>query len=197
MHASLRCVGSLIVCGSIIVVVGTSPAFASDEKAPPRAVQGAGGGQQRPAAIYEGTHLAGFAQAAALPFVGVYATIGGLTLGGGIQFNYVSQGIPEPSAPPGTPSNVHTSFGLHVYGSYMVHDVLPFATGPEFTWATSVAPDAFQVNVLLPGWAFWYAPFPAPLLVGTAMNANLTFLPGGEYTLGLATPGLRLAWLFL
>jgi len=90
-------------------------------------------------------------------------------------------------------------FVLHL--EYMLVNMARFAMGPEVTYHGFVSQagsnaDAFSTNVVVPGWAFWFAPFPVPLALGTAWNLPITFQKGADPVLQTSTWQLRLCFIF-
>ncbi len=89
----------------------------------------------------------------------------------------------------------HTVFGFSLHGEYLPINHSGVAVGPELTWTTQVTPgDAFDINILAAGVAFWYAPFDVPLAVGGSWDVVMSFV--GQNDPVLATPAMRLAYLF-
>ncbi len=126
-------------------------------------------------------------------------------VGVGLQFHWNDNG-PPPAARPSTraanPPGGANKFNsnLVVAGEYMVIDKLPFALGPELTVLGSLAPDrVFTTLVFEPGIAFWYAPFRAPLVLGSAVDAEIITQNGptaAKAQVTILTPGLRLGYIF-
>jgi hypothetical protein len=89
-----------------------------------------------------------------------------------------------------------THAGLVLSLGYMVHNVFPFAMGPEADFIGSLAPKAFDDNSLRLGWAFWYAPWNIPCIIGTAAFVNLDFPPGLKSRISTVTPAVRIVFGF-
>jgi hypothetical protein len=144
-----------------------------------------------PAPLFSGTHLTSVAQASSLPYLGAYLSVEALTLGGGVNFNYESGGLLDTT---GTATRDHVALGFHLYAAYVTRNTPELAMGPELTWAASLTPGhPLTYHAFYPGWTFWYAPFNAPLLLGVGFSLNVAF-SGDDVSIGLATPGFRLAW---
>ena len=99
------------------------------------------------------------------------------------------------------PAGAHKfNSNLVLAGEYMLIDKLPFALGPELTIQGSLAPDrVFTTLVFVPGVAFWYAPFRAPLVLGSAIDAQIITQNGPnalKTQVTIVTPGLRLGYIF-
>ena len=122
-------------------------------------------------------------------------------VGVGIQFQWNLNGSADGSFSTGAnPGDKHVNANLVVAGEYMVIDKLPFALGPEITVLGSLAPDrVFTQLTFLPGVAFWYAPFRAPLVLGSAVDAEIVTFNGPlapKAQITVLTPGLRLGYIF-
>jgi hypothetical protein len=137
-------------------------------------------------------------------------------VGVGLQFAWndntsATGGLASASNPPCTaatattpsscPGGAHKfNSNLVVAGEYMIIDKLPFALGPELTILGSLAPDrVFTTLVFEPGIAFWYAPFRAPLVLGSALDAEIITQNGptaAKAQVTILTPGLRLGYIF-
>jgi len=80
---------------------------------------------------------------------------------------------------------------------YFVHDQGPFAMGPELNFISSLSPDyAGSTVVLTPMWALRYAPWKAPIAIGTGLGVGFTFTKGAQPVASLATQGLDLVYAF-
>lgn len=121
------------------------------------------------------------------PFVlGGVALDGGIIVGAGVSFGY-----------DGAAANDKTSFSLIVHGAYMLKNIANFAVGPELLVAMPFAPSAASTLTFTPGIALWYAPFSVPILFGSAIDLDITYVKdGGNVKVGLRTPGLRIGYAF-
>jgi hypothetical protein len=115
----------------------------------------------------------------------------------GLGFGYSQAGvIPAQSAVEGT-STETISFQLAASFAYMAYNTKPLAFGPEIDFEAQLAPGTpFEVSTLVPGFAIWYAPFPAPLLIGTMLGLRIGFTGYGNPTVSTDYPGVRLRWGF-
>jgi hypothetical protein len=115
----------------------------------------------------------------------------------GLGFGYNQAGV-IPSQAAATESSTETiSFQLAAYFAYMAYNTKPLAFGPEFGFEAQLGPGTpFQVATLVPGFAMWYAPFPAPLLIGTMLGLRIGFSGYGNPTVSTDYPGVRLRWGF-
>ena len=80
--------------------------------------------------------------------------------------------------------------------AYMVHNQFPFAMGPEVNFIGELAPKGLDTNVLQAGWAFWYAPWNIPAVVGTAVFVQTVFPGGGSAVVTTVTPAVRIVFGF-
>jgi hypothetical protein len=118
---------------------------------------------------------------------------GGLALNGGV---IVALGLGL--SYDGSLAKDQTSFFAVLHAEYMAVNKANYAFGPELTVILPFAPTAFNAVTLAPGFAFWYAPFSAPVLIGAALDLNMviTTTPSSAFSLGTVTPALRLAYVF-
>jgi hypothetical protein len=118
-------------------------------------------------------------------------------LGLGFGYNQAGFGANQMAAAVAD-ANVETiSFSLATYFAYMAYNTKPLAFGPELDFEAQLAPgDPFSVSVLTPGFAMWYQPFPAPLLIGTMIGLRIGFASYGNPTVSTDYPGVRLRWGF-
>lgn len=80
--------------------------------------------------------------------------------------------------------------------AFMAYDARPVAFGPEIDLEAGVAPTFFDRATLRFGFAMWYAPFDAPLYLGTLIGLRVDFATNTDPSLGTDYPGLRLRWGF-
>lgn len=115
----------------------------------------------------------------------------------GLGFGYNQAGVNGTQDPALNASVETISFSLATYFAYMAYNTKPLAFGPEIDFEARLAPgDPFTVSTLTPGFAMWYQPFPAPLLVGTMIGLRIGFQGYGNPTVGTDYPGIRLRWGF-
>ncbi len=116
---------------------------------------------------------------------------GGLFLGAGfsLDFNPNVANDGEESA------SVHTS--LILYGFYAVHNEAPVALGPELLLHANLTPgDVLSPFVIQPGFAFYVAPFDAPVLIGSALSLQIVTQRGEDPAIKTLSPALRFGWVF-
>lgn len=115
----------------------------------------------------------------------------------GLGFGYDQAGV-IPATQGATDASTETiSFQLAAYFAYMAYNTKPLAFGPEIDFEAQLAPGTpFEVSTLVPGFAVWYAPFPAPLMIGTMLGLRIGFRSYGNPTVSTDYPGVRLRWGF-
>ena len=87
--------------------------------------------------------------------------------------------------------------GAFVAAEYMVVDKFPFAMGPQAMFEAKLSPgDAFSDINIGVGLGFWYAPWNAPVAIGSALAANINVVKGAKATFSLSTPAVRLVYVF-
>jgi poly(hydroxyalkanoate) depolymerase family esterase len=80
---------------------------------------------------------------------------------------------------------------------YFIHDKAPFAMGPELNFIGSLSPNyPMTVVVVTPMWALRYAPWKAPIAIGTGLGMSLAFEKGAKPIASLATQGLDIVYAF-
>jgi poly(hydroxyalkanoate) depolymerase family esterase len=116
----------------------------------------------------------------------------------GLGFTYNGNGAPTSplTAVKGAPNNrVGSDLMLDVM--YFVHDVAPFAMGPELNFLTSLSPNyPATVIVVTPMWALRYAPWRAPIAIGTGIGMSFAFTRGAQPVASLSTQGLDIVYAF-
>jgi hypothetical protein len=89
-----------------------------------------------------------------------------------------------------------THAALVLSAAYMLHNQFPFAMGPEIDFVPQIAPSAFNTNSVSAGWAFWYAPWNIPCIIGTAAFVNFAFASGKSAVVTTVTPAVRIVFGF-
>ena len=118
------------------------------------------------------------------------------TIGLGLEYN----GNGAPASPltgiKGT-SNNHVGADLFLDVIYFVHDKAPFAMGPELNFIGSLSPNVpMTVVVVTPMWALRYAPWKAPIAIGTGVGMSMAFAKNEKPVVGIATQGLDIVYAF-
>jgi hypothetical protein len=144
------------------------------------------------APLFEGTHFGVVAAFdGASPALFVAPAINSLLMGVGFSYEHNGNGL----APGSTEKD---SALVVVTAAYMIHNQVPFAMGPEIALAATLAPgDPFDTTIVTPGWAFWYAPWKAPIAIGTALDVALTFPKSpAKAIIATTTPSVRIVFGF-
>ena len=182
MPTTFRC----CVRRSAVALVATS-LFASsalaDETAPGAAPPPPA---ERP--LFDGTHFGlGSSFGVDSPVAFLAGNTGPLLYGIGLNYKHdgnVAEGMDKDSA------------SAVLVGAYMIHNQFPFAMGPEVDFIPELAPKGFGTNVVQAGWAFWYAPWNIPAVVGSAVFVSLVFPDGGKAVVTTVTPAVRIVFGF-
>ena len=112
----------------------------------------------------------------------------------GLALGYDPTGAPVAG---GMRSDETVSFNLATSFAYMAYNTRPLAFGPEIDFEASLAPgDPFDAAHLRFGFAMWYAPFNAPVYIGTMIGLHVGFYAGGDPSVSTDYPGLRIRWGF-
>jgi hypothetical protein len=130
------------------------------------------------------------------PFLSVGITFpNGLTFAIGGALDYVSGGLPVN----GVPSADKTSFQGLLYGAYYFYNKFPVGVAAELAVVAPFAPK-YDVLTFQPGLAIYYAPFAAPIVIGTALDLQINSFRDVLKPLGTEvktlTPGVRLVYVF-
>lgn len=141
--------------------------------------------------LFEGTHFAVLAAFnGASPTLFIAPAVNSLLLGVGLAWEHNGNGLAPMSTDKDQASVVLTA-------AYMLHNQVPFAMGPEIALVATLAPGSpFDNITVVPGWAFWYAPWKAPIAIGTALDVALTFPKGGSAIIATTTPAVRIVFGF-
>ncbi len=95
------------------------------------------------------------------------------------------------------PSGSRTDALGIVHASYYLKNSANFAVGPELFVIMPFAPTAAETVTFQPGIALWYAPFSAPVLFGTALDAQVIYTKSAKTAeFKLLTPALRIGYAF-
>jgi len=191
MSAVFRCRAARINAAALVVVsiFAVSSAYAQDATPPAApAAPAAAAPMMEGRPLFSGTHF-GIATSfgADQPQLFLAANTGSVTWGIGVTgFKY-----------DGNAAGDKTTADLVLSLGYMVHNQFPFAMGPEVNFIPSLAPKAFDINVIQAGWAFWYAPFNIPAVIGTAAFVQVVIPPSpGKAVVTTVTPAVRIVFGF-
>jgi hypothetical protein len=130
------------------------------------------------------------------PFLSVGVTFpNGFTFAVGGALDYYSNGIPVN----GVPGPDKTSFQGLLYGAYYFYNKFPVGVAAELALVAPFSPK-FDVFTVQPGLAVYYAPFAAPIVIGTGLDFQINSFRDVLKPLGTEvktiTPGVRLVYVF-
>lgn len=122
----------------------------------------------------------------------------GVTLSVGLNINYDGNGLPAP-----TPMNPLArgsdkfAFSGVLYGAYYFINKFPIGVAAEAAIVEPLSPTAGSpATVIQPGIGVFYAPFPAPIVLGSGLDLQIVIPKGGSTTVQTVTPGLRIVYVF-
>jgi hypothetical protein len=117
----------------------------------------------------------------------------GVTLSVGVSIDYNSNGLPGPT---GMPTADKFGFQGLIYGAYYFYNKFPVGIALEAAVVAPLSPGAFDFTVIQPGIGIFYAPFPAPIVLGSGLDLAITAVKNGPTTVKTVTPGLRIVYVF-
>jgi hypothetical protein len=180
----------------VVSMFAASSAYAQDAT-PPAAPMAPAAAAPMPAErpLFAGTHF-GIATSFGVdqPQLVLAANAGAITWAVGVtNFKYDANAAVSMTNPNGDKTTADLVLSL----GYMVHNQFPFAMGPEVNFIPSIAPKSFDTNVIQAGWAFWYAPFNIPCVIGTAAFVNVVIPPSPlKQIVTTVTPAVRIVFGF-
>jgi hypothetical protein len=125
----------------------------------------------------------------------------GVALAAGVSIDYDGFGLADPFT--GMPTKDKFGFNGLIYGSYYFYNKFPMGIAAELALVAPLSPKAFEPFFQLqPGVVIYYAPFPAPIVIGAGWDLSITSvkspIPGdGRKTqVKTLTPGLRIIYAF-
>lgn len=114
----------------------------------------------------------------------------GVTISVGLDFTYNSNGLAMGSTD-------KVAFSGVLYGAYYLYNKFPVGIAAEAALVEPISPTAGSpATTVVPGLAILYAPFPAPIVLGSALDVNISFVKGGGTIVQTVTPGLRIVYVF-
>jgi poly(hydroxyalkanoate) depolymerase family esterase len=200
-RASRHAVTALALGG--IVLLGSATARADDDDQPPPAKPATPTPDEKPAPkhAYMGPQGAFYTGASVSQLPAVlfgYFPVDHLATTVGLGFTYDANGSPTSplTGVKGAPNNkVGSDMFLDLI--YFVHDQVPFAMGPEVNFIGSLSPNyPMTAVVFTPMWALRYAPWKAPIAIGTGIGVSFTFVKEMKPVASLATQGLDIVYAF-
>jgi hypothetical protein len=118
----------------------------------------------------------------------------GVTISVGLDINYNGNGLPNAG---GRTTSDKFAFTGVLYGAYYFYNKFPVGIAAEAALVEPLSPSAGSpATVLQPGVGIFYAPFPAPIVLGTGLDLQIVIPKGGgaKPTVQTVTPGLRLIY---
>lgn len=98
------------------------------------------------------------------------------------------------------PASGGVDSNIVLVASYFFYDKFPFAIGPEVFYegriSSSTGASPFSHHIIEAGIAFWYAPFSAPIGIGSVVHARVEIESGQNTTFSIATPTVRVFYIF-
>jgi len=145
-----------------------------------------------PRSLSSGTHVAGFAAFAEVPALLLGVSVDALVLFMGPTFKYDGNGLPDAM---GAPTTDKTSSGLTLAASYLFLNRYPVGIGPGVSYGTEFAPGSvFDQQTITAGANFYFAPFPAPVILITQLASRVTLAKGRDPVFELITPSLLIGY---
>lgn len=111
----------------------------------------------------------------------------------GLNIDYNGNGLPGPT---GMPTSDKFGFSGLVYGAYYFYNKFPVGVAIEAAVIAPLSPSAFDVTIIQPGLGVFYAPFPVPIALSSALDLAITIPKDGSASVRTVTPGLRIIYLF-
>ena len=116
----------------------------------------------------------------------------GVMVSVGLDINYDGNGLTNSG---GRPTSDKFAFTGVLYGAYYFYNKFPVGIAAEAALLEPLAPSVGRpATVFQPGVGVFYAPFPAPIVLGTGLDLQIVIPRGGgaKATVQTVTPGLRL-----
>jgi hypothetical protein len=182
------------------LTIGASPARADEDSPPPSDVPAPNEKPTHKPAILgpQGAFFTGAAVSTTPAVLFGYFPVDHLATTVGLGFTYDGNGTPtSPLTGIKGASNNRIGSDLFLDVLYFVHDVAPFAMGPELNFISSLSPNYPMTTVIVtPMWALRYSPWKAPIAIGTGLGMSLAFTRGEKPVASLATQGLDIVYAF-
>jgi len=114
----------------------------------------------------------------------------GVTISIGLDINYNGNGLPMQA-------DKKFAFSGVLYGAYYIVNKFPIGIAIEAAVVEPLSPDeGSPARVIQPGIGVFYAPFPAPIVLGSGLDLQIVMPKGGSTTVQTVTPGLRIVYVF-
>ncbi|HEX3764275.1 MAG TPA: hypothetical protein VHW23_36525 [Kofleriaceae bacterium] len=119
----------------------------------------------------------------------------GVTISVGLNINYNGNGLPVAGS--ATPSSDKFAFTGILYGAYYFYNKFPVGIAAEAAVVEPLSPKASDpFTIIQPGIGIFYAPFPAPIVLGSGLDLQITIPKNGSTVVQTVTPGLRIVYVF-
>jgi len=193
--------GGLLAAGAARAADDDPPAADERGEGAPAAKDEAAAGRGKKEVAILGRHGSFFtgASVSSLPAVLFgYFPVDELATTVGLGFTYDGNGFPT-SPLTGIKGAVNNRVGSDLFLDvmYFVHDKAPFAMGPELNFVGSLSPNVpLTAVVVTPLWALRYAPWRAPIAIGTGLGVSFAFVKGAQPVASVATQGLDIVYAF-
>ncbi len=110
----------------------------------------------------------------------------------GPTFKYDGNGLPDAM---GAPTKDKISSGLTLAASYLFLNRYPVGIGPGISYGTEFAPGSvFDQQTITAGVDFYFAPFPAPVILITQVTSRLKLARGRNPVFELITPSVLIGY---
>jgi hypothetical protein len=118
-----------------------------------------------------------------------------VTISVGLNINYNGNGLPVAGS--ATPSSDKFAFTGILYGAYYFYNKFPVGIAAEAAVVEPLSPKASDpFTIIQPGIGIFYAPFPAPIVLGSGLDLQITIPKNGSTVVQTVTPGLRIVYVF-
>lgn len=130
------------------------------------------------------------------PFFTLGTTLpAGVTFSVGLNINYDGNGLAIPGSAMRSTDKLAVT-GL-LYSAYYIYNKFPVGIAAEAALVAPLSPNAFDpFFIVQPGIGIFYAPFPAPIVLGSALDLSITKPKNGSVSVSTVTPGLRIVYVF-
>jgi hypothetical protein len=115
----------------------------------------------------------------------------GVTISIGLNIKYAGDGLMPPAV------TDKFAFSGVLYGAYYIVNKFPIGIAVEAALVEPLSPsEGSPARVIQPGIGVFYAPFPAPIVLGSGLDLQIVMAKGGGTTVQTVTPGLRIVYVF-
>ena len=119
----------------------------------------------------------------------------GVTIAVGLDINYDGNGLAIPGST--MRSTDKFAFSGVLYGAYYIYNKFPVGIAIEAALVEPLSPDVGgPAMVIQPGIGIFYAPFPAPIVLGSGLDLQIVMPKGGSTSVHTVTPALKIVYVF-